>query len=983
MRSGSGLRSATVTVGREAERDVLARAVEGARAGRPACVLVIGEGGVGKTRLLQDAVEVARRAGIGIAAGRPAISSPAPFSLIAEALRSWLRGHGPVSVSAPFGHGLRLVLPEWDSPGASDLSSGQLRLLALEATARLLREVAGSAADAGAGPGALLLFDDLHAADPDSIETIRYAASARVEGLAIVAALRPGESALADELVRALAGDGATTVIELEPLGRREVGDLVTHLLDAVPPAELVADVLSRTDGVPLFVEEVVDAHLRARSVVIEAGSAYWRGGSVMMPRSVRGMVTGRLERLSQQHQDVLLALAVAGSGEPPTLLQAVAAADYGAVAEALRLGIEAGLLVTSAGVIGFRHAIIREAVIDAAVPQVVATMHRRAADALDLGLAVAQPQRAALARRAAHLAAAGDGDEAAGLFAAAATRELAAHALLGAEHLARRASELAASTSTKVAAADALAAVLDAQGRWAEALEIDEATVREHGDSMDRRHRMASAALEAGYPDRARAALASAAQPSSQRQADPAQADPALAGRVLAGRLALVGGDAPAALAEIDAVLAGPADIDTRLAALDVRGRALDFLNERAAARDAWSAQVAEATAAGQTQARLRALFQLGKQEFFAGGRPALLREAAEAAATAGALLELAWVQETLAIALMLQGDPAAALEVLRDAVPRARDLHLDQLGFLLVAQAGALSFTQTETIQREVTPPGLAQPGVEELFAAAEALAPAPDLLMFTTGIRADIALQHGRYGEAVTLYENLDKMAAAMPGVAPMDGACFLTWAYAAVGQMEDARGALARAQTIPDLARWYPRPVLVTAGRALLDGDAAGIDTAIAAAAGPMPFAVASMRIIGAQVLGGQTRIRWLREAVDIYESTGATAYRGRARRLLREAGGPVPRRREPAAVMPPELASRGITTREAEVLGLLGDGLSNAEIAARLFLSVRTVETHVSSLLAKLQLRSRGQLTALNSALTRELTSAASWRPASL
>ena len=54
----------------------------------------------------------------------------------------------------------------------------------------------------------------------------------------------------------------------------------------------------------------------------------------------------------------------------------------------------------------------------------------------------------------------------------------------------------------------------------------------------------------------------------------------------------------------------------------------------------------------------------------------------------------------------------------------------------------------------------------------------------------------------------------------------------------------------------------------------------------------------------------------------------------------------------------------MTARETEVLQLLGDGLSNAAIAERLFVSVRTVETHVSSLLAKLHAESRGQLTAL-------------------
>ena len=81
--------------------------------------------------------------------------------------------------------------------------------------------------------------------------------------------------------------------------------------------------------------------------------------------------------------------------------------------------------------------------------------------------------------------------------------------------------------------------------------------------------------------------------------------------------------------------------------------------------------------------------------------------------------------------------------------------------------------------------------------------------------------------------------------------------------------------------------------------------------------------------------------------------------------MREAGGPVPRRKRAAAAVPGELARRGVTAREAEVLRLLGEGLSNADIAAKLYLSVRTVETHVSSLLSKLQARSRGQLTALS------------------
>src|SRR5437667_74612 len=148
MRSGRGVRSAIVTVGREAENDILARALDGARAGQPGCTLLAGEGGVGKSRLLHEAAAAARQAGLGVAA-------------------------------------------------------------------------------------------------------------ARIGGLAIMAALRPAESALADELVRAWRGDDVATVVELEALDQRATCDLVRHLLGAAPPGELVADVLARTDGVPLLVEEV------------------------------------------------------------------------------------------------------------------------------------------------------------------------------------------------------------------------------------------------------------------------------------------------------------------------------------------------------------------------------------------------------------------------------------------------------------------------------------------------------------------------------------------------------------------------------------------------------------------------------------------------------------------------------------------------------------------------------------------------------
>jgi DNA-binding NarL/FixJ family response regulator len=147
--------------------------------------------------------------------------------------------------------------------------------------------------------------------------------------------------------------------------------------------------------------------------------------------------------------------------------------------------------------------------------------------------------------------------------------------------------------------------------------------------------------------------------------------------------------------------------------------------------------------------------------------------------------------------------------------------------------------------------------------------------------------------------------------------------------------------------------------------MLDGDAAGVDAAFASATGPMPWDIALMKVISAQIVGGPYATRWLREALDFYEHAGAIVEVDRTRQLLRDAGGRLPRRRRPSAIVPEPLARQGVTAREADVLRLLGDGLSNAAIAERLYLSVRTVETYVSSLLAKLHLTGRGQLTALS------------------
>jgi DNA-binding CsgD family transcriptional regulator len=107
--------------------------------------------------------------------------------------------------------------------------------------------------------------------------------------------------------------------------------------------------------------------------------------------------------------------------------------------------------------------------------------------------------------------------------------------------------------------------------------------------------------------------------------------------------------------------------------------------------------------------------------------------------------------------------------------------------------------------------------------------------------------------------------------------------------------------------------------------------------------------------------------WLREAAAYFAAGGDDRVAAACRGLLRRAGAPVPRRRPGDGELPGQLRALGVTEREADVLRLVAQGLGNREIAERMFLSPRTVEKHVASLLAKTGLR-RAQLAGYSAGL---------------
>jgi DNA-binding CsgD family transcriptional regulator len=105
------------------------------------------------------------------------------------------------------------------------------------------------------------------------------------------------------------------------------------------------------------------------------------------------------------------------------------------------------------------------------------------------------------------------------------------------------------------------------------------------------------------------------------------------------------------------------------------------------------------------------------------------------------------------------------------------------------------------------------------------------------------------------------------------------------------------------------------------------------------------------------------VSWMRNAAEAFEASGHPQLASACRGILRQAGERVPRTGRGVAQVPPQMHGLGVTSREMDVYLLVGQGCSNSEIAERLFISPKTVETHIASLVAKTGQTGRRQLVA--------------------
>lgn len=370
-----------VVVGRDTELGALREAVERAVGGDGQTVFVLGEAGVGKSRVAAAAAEVARSAGMALLRGRAARSpAPAPYRPLSEAFSSALRGSGPPDGPATAGlrPAVEVLVPAW-AAARGDAPA--------EPSAVLVGEAALALFDALGGRGAFLVLEDLQWADPETLGVLEYLADKLADRAAVVVATaRSGEGGDAERLARALSGRRMARVFELDRLPGDDVARIIAaSLRTTAPPAELVEVVGDRAGGLPLLVEELL-ASLIDSGAVAPAGHRWEVRGELPMivPSSFALAVNDRLDAMPAPSRAVMESAAVLGEHFDWRLVVAMTGGGGDAVVTALRHGTDVALIEQDGGGrFRFRHSLTCNAVLDALLPPERARLAYRALDAL------------------------------------------------------------------------------------------------------------------------------------------------------------------------------------------------------------------------------------------------------------------------------------------------------------------------------------------------------------------------------------------------------------------------------------------------------------------------------------------------------------------------------------------------------------------------------------------------------------------------
>jgi DNA-binding CsgD family transcriptional regulator len=925
-------------IARRAELAILIGAIEAARCGRGEAVLLTGEAGVGKTRLLVEAQREAERRGLFVLKGR-AVESGGAYRPLVDA---FARASLPFT-QEPDLAGVRptlaRVLPGWTTDHDVLAPMADPAAVLAEALILLLRAMAAD--------GAVLLVDDLHWADEDTISVLTYLADSVEElPLALLSAART-EPLLPDRLER-LSSAPSIRHLPLNRLTPSEVaGALRAQQLPGLAP-ETVDQLVTAVDGLPLILDEFV-RQLRENPPAM--------GELDMRHTTLAAAVQKRLRSLLRDARVVLDALSVLGETESE-LLAAVTRLDDATLSAAIHDAVSSTLLVPASTPLGvtWRHPLMRDAVRDLLLPLEQQALARHAAD--HLVTSTDDLNEGQLRQAAEMYQLAGYPDQAARQLIRAARAAVRNAALDAAqEHLA---AAHALTGTVPEAALEVLIERIDTltlAGRAGDAYHSGVAALH----NLDGRHAhrlmvvTARAAYGADLHAEGAALLARLEQVADATDVDLAvlRAHAALAERRIE---AIALGQRAAALAQEQS------RFDLACEALLV----VDYASRRHHDTDLAGRALSQALSLSEKYQlavwQVRALIELGMLDLDADSDPTRFYQARERATAAGMVGMVAAINLRIGEAIGNRNGPVAAYPTFLAADTQARQLQLMGLyAHTRVHIAECLLNADDRALPGRAGPAGPSE--VDDLIAEALALGekskPAPWAKIF-------LAMRAWFHGDSVSALELFDESLGFLQGevhVMPWWG----VWALLRVVADTDPEEAFGPIELTGHHVNWAAR------------GFAAAVSDVRRGRSGAESLAEAEyyvrhtpymrhlLHTIIAPVLytaGGEAALGWLRQADAFCGAAGERALQKRIRNDLRNIGAKVPK--GSTATVPPHLARLGITARETEILRLVKAGLSNAEISHRLFISTRTVESHVSSMLQKAGQATREQLPSADS-----------------
>lgn len=954
----------SVLIGREAELNALQGMLDAARSGERPAVALVGEPGIGKTRLLSELCDRAETAGFEILAGRGSeLEREAPFGLAIDAfdepfaaLASTLPRLGDERLAE-----LAALLPSVARPVSGSASTLEAeRYRSHQAVRAVLDELA-------ARRPVLIALDDVHWADPASLELISHLLRRGTRRTVLALAYRAGHAPAG--LVRAVESDalgGGVRSLELGPLSAREAAELLGDDLDA----PRVQALYEESGGNPFYLEQLsrssehrgeAESRTAAPDPPLDSG----------LPSAVGAAIAGELSLLSSEAHRLLQAGAVAGEPFELDLAAAIAGFDDARAEAAMHELIAVDLLRRTSvpRQVAFRHPIVRRAVYEAASHGWRLGAHQRAARAL-----AARGPIGALAHHVERSAMGGDENAIeilteAGQTAAARAPAAAARWFEAALRLLPPTAKPERRLSLLVALATALAAVGrlgDCRSALSRALEQLPASASvERGRIIAAIARTDQGLGRIDEPRRLLHSVLADAEPGSAQQSEvkihlaenhlmagewqeaAAMAEEAYtqAGELRDRGLMLGAGalglfvsnfldSIAGSVGRIDAIAAG---ID-RLRDDEVGPSLLESLanlHYAEIAAERWEPAAGHAErgirlcrASGQSYLFVRFMLGLAGTRLWQG-RLSEGRRAADEAAEGSLLLGndqlLAACEAQRCWVASIQGEVATALacgEVAVAAAERVPDSLFAWLARVCYGEA--------------LIDAGEQEPGRDQILAAggAELADVPPNARPRWYRFLAEADLAAGRIEPAEAMAQRAEESIGAhgfevRAGEAQYARACVLL-------QRGDVRAAAEHARRAADSFEAGGAPVEAARGRALV-GQALALASDRAAARHELELAHSAL------------------------EARGATRLADRAAKELRGLGKGVARRSAPSYAAAAGL--EGLTAREREVAELVANGDTNRQIAERLYLSVKTVEAHVSHILSKLELRSRSAVSA--------------------